>query len=571
MSPGAPAPNQDFDPLADALLAARLLTIAPDALGGIILRGGGPAREAVVEQLRGWAGDAFWRRLPANADQEGLLGGVDIAASLAQGRAIQRRGLLQEAEGGFLTVPMAERLSEATAGQLAQAMDERAIGLVLLDDGREADERPPVVLQDRLAFVCDLSEVASLEFDAPEQVKALDLGQVDELTDGQLAALAEVSVALGVESARPLMFALAAARAHAALSGRKTVEQEDILLAVRLVLAPRATRVPQSDAPDEESPPPAPEQSDDPGDGDSQIQGELPPEEMLIEAALAAIPPDVLAQIAEGRTRRGSSGAGGGKRSRSYLRGKPLSARPGVPRGGARLALIDSLRAAAPWQPLRRRARGTSTSTALFIEKDDLRIRRFEERAGTVTIFCVDASGSAAVARLAEAKGAVERILAQAYVKRSEVALVAFRGESAELLLPPTRSLTRARRALSELPGGGGTPLALGLQTGLQVADAVSSRGRTPFMVILTDGSANIAADGSPGRNQAKDDALAAARALRLRSVDGIVIDISPRPRPDAAEIASAMGARYLPLPMADAAALERAVSAAQPEPQFVR
>jgi magnesium chelatase subunit D len=109
------------------------------------------------------------------------------------------------------------------------------------------------------------------------------------------------------------------------------------------------------------------------------------------------------------------------------------------------------------------------------------------------------------------------------------------------------------------------------LQTGLQVAEAAASRGRTPFLVVLTDGSANIAADGSPGRAQAKEDALSAARALRSRGVDGIVIDISPRPRPDAGEIAQAMDARYLPLPMADAAALERAVSAAQPEPQLVR
>jgi magnesium chelatase subunit D len=221
---------------------------------------------------------------------------------------------------------------------------------------------------------------------------------------------------------------------------------------------------------------------------------------------------------------------------------------------------------------LRRRERGEDTSTtALFVEKDDLRIRRFEERAGSVTIFCVDSSGSAAVARLAEAKGAVERILAQAYVKRSEVALVAFRGEGAAVILPPTRSLTRARRALSELPGGGGSPLASGLQLSLQMAQGVASRGRTPFFVCLTDGSANIAADGKPGRGQAKEDALAAARAFAVRRIEGIVIDISPRPRPEAAELAAAMQARYLPLPMADAAALERAISAAQPAPQFAR
>lgn len=567
---GAPAPELNFDPLADALLAARLLAIAPDKLGGISLRGGGPARDLVLEKLREALPDhAPWRRLPANVDDEGLLGGVDIAASLAEGRAVMRAGLLCEAQGGVVVVPMAERLREATAGRLAQALDDTDLALVLLDDGREPDERPAQALCDRVAFECDLSHVASLDHDAGA-IRALSINHVGQLEDDQLAALAAVSAALGIDSVRPLLFALTAARAHAALHRRKKVKQEDLTAAVRLVLAPRATRLPQ-EATDESEAAPPPDSSDEPSDSSREQSGELPPEEMLVEAALASIPPDVLAQIAAGRMRRGAQGGDGGTRSLSKLRGKPLGARPGIPRGGARLALIDSLRAAAPWQPLRRREREESTSTALYVEKDDLRIRRFEERTGSVTIFCVDASGSAAVARLAEAKGAVERILAQAYVKRSEVALIAFRGDRAEVLLPPTRSLTRARRALSELPGGGGTPLASGLQLGLQMAEAVSSRGRTPFLVCLTDGSANIAADGSPGRAQAKEDAHAAARSLALRRIDGLVIDISPRPRPEAAELAQAMQARYLPLPMADAAALERAVIAAQPSPQLAR
>lgn len=570
MSISAPAPEPAFDPLADALLAARLLAIAPASLGGICLRGGGPARDLALERLRAALPEsAPWRRLPANADDEGLLGGIDVAASLAEGRAVQRCGLLSEAQGGVVLVPMAERMREATAGRLAQAMDDGALALVLLDDGREPDDRPAAALRDRVAFECDLWRVASIDVADTADTKPLPISEVRGLDDEQLAALAAVSAALGIDSVRPLLFALATARAHSALNRRKKVRQEDMAVAVRLVLSPRATQLPEMPADDDAAPPP--EQGEDTSDGDNQSSGELPPEEMLVEAALAAIPPDVLAQIASGRLRRGAPGGGGGKRSHSKLRGKPLGARPGIPRGGARLALIDSLRAAAPWQPLRRRERGDGGMTALHIEKDDLRIRRFEERAGSVTIFCVDASGSAAIARLGEAKGAVERILAQAYVKRSEVALIAFRGEGAEVLLPLTRSLTRARRALSELPGGGGTPLASGLQLGLQMALAVAARGRTPFVVCLTDGSANIAADGSPGRGQAKEDALAAARGFALRGIEGIVIDISPRPRPEAAELAKAMQARYLPLPMADAAALERAVSAAQPAPQFAR
>uniref|UniRef100_UPI0035C9CF23 VWA domain-containing protein n=1 Tax=uncultured Sphingomonas sp. TaxID=158754 RepID=UPI0035C9CF23 len=241
-------------------------------------------------------------------------------------------------------------------------------------------------------------------------------------------------------------------------------------------------------------------------------------------------------------------------------RGRPLGARAGVPRGGLRLSVIDTLRAAAPWQTVRERGDGP-----VRIRRDDLRIRRFETRAETLTIFAVDASGSAAMARLAEAKGAVELLLAEAYVKRAQVALVAFRGEAAEVLLPPTRSLARARRALADLPGGGGTPLAAGLATAQMLAEGGRQRGRTPFLVVLTDGRANIASDGAPVRERAERDAENAARAIGQAKIGAVFIDTSARPRPEAARLALAMGARYLPLPRADAAALHRAVAAVQP------
>ena len=135
----------------------------------------------------------------------------------------------------------------------------------------------------------------------------------------------------------------------------------------------------------------------------------------------------------------------------------------------------------------------------------------------------------------------------------------------AELLLPPTRSLTRARRALAELPGGGGTPLASGIALGRTLAEQAAARGATPLLVFLTDGSANIAADGTPGRPRATEEALAAARSLAASDFAALVIDIAPRPRPEAHALAQAMQARYLPLPLADSAAIEHAVAVADP------
>jgi magnesium chelatase subunit D len=558
--------QQPHDPVADAVLATQLFARSPFALGGMVLRGFGPARDAIVETISA----AFpTRKLPSHVDDERLLGGVDVAASLATGRTIMQKGLLAEARGGILIVPMAERMSDAIAGRLAQALDnDRDIALILLDDSVEVDDAPPAALLDRCAFHCDLSQARHLpeSFDLARDQEAASA--VAALGKEAMTGLASTASALGVASLRPLVFASQAARAHAALAGRREVAHEDLLAAARLVLGPRATQIP--DLPEEEAaePPPEPEQPEEPDqESDSDNQSSLedaPLEEMLVEATAASIPADLLAQLTQGKAPRNASGAGSGKRRKSPLRGKPLGARPGMPRGGARLALIDTLRAAVPWQPLRRRESASDSSSNILMQKDDLRIRRFEEKSAQVTIFVVDASGSAAAARLAEAKGAVELMLAQAYVTRSEVALVAFRGEGAELLLPPTRSLTRARRALSELPGGGGTPLASGLNAACELADAISSRGKTPSLVILTDGRGNIDAEGNPGRRQAGEDATSAAKAIATRGIDTLLVDISVRPSPEAPALAQAMNARFLALPRADARMLHKAITASQ-------
>ncbi len=550
------------DPLADALLALRLFLVAPERLGGLCLRGSGPARDLILARLRDEHADI--RRLPSHIDDERLLGGVDVAASLAAGRTIRQRGILEQSAGAILVAPMAERMPDALAGRLAQRLDTvkpaERFGLVLLDDGIADDEMPPSPLLERIGFICHLSGVESLEVSEPD-TRPIALDEVAPLDDEALAGLAATASALGIASVRPLLFAAETTRAHAALHGRTAPSAADLQVAARLVLAPRATQMPPYEAQEDETPPEDEQDPGNAGDTDQSDPGDRALEDVVLEAAAAAIPPDLLAQLSTGRTRQRARGSGGGRRRRSMLRGKPLGARPGMPRGGARLALIDSLRAAVPWQALRRREM-PDMEGSLILQKQDLRVRRFEERAAKVTIFCVDASGSAAAARLAEAKGAVELMLAQAYSTRSEVALVAFRGTDAELLLPPTRSLTRARRALAELPGGGGTPLAAGLQAAREVAEAVELRGRTAHLVILTDGRANIAADGSASRGRAAEDAEAAAKAIAARGMEALVIDISPRSTQDAAQLARAMQARFLALPMADARRLHEAVSA---------
>jgi magnesium chelatase subunit D len=354
------------------------------------------------------------------------------------------------------------------------------------------------------------------------------------------------------------------------------VQQADLALAARLVLAPRATRLPQAaDSPDEpppESPlpqsasPESPSPESPPGDENPSEEAALqdrPLADVVLEAASAALPPDLLARLsalAGGRIRSQAAGRAG-QFQRAMRRGRPIGTRQGELRSGARLHVLETLKAAAPWQNLRRDA--ALPAPRIAVRRADFRIVRFRQRAGTTTVFAVDASGSAALNRLGEAKGAVELLLADCYVRRDQVALIAFRDRHASLLLPPTGSLLRAKRGLAGLPGGGATPLAAGIEAAAALADAVRRRGRTPVIALLTDGRANIALDGAGGRSRGEADALDSARRLRAAGIATLLVDTAPRPNPFACRLAEAMGARYLPLPYADASALSRAVQGA--------
>ncbi|MGC6399089.1 VWA domain-containing protein [Sphingomonas sp. FW199] len=556
----------------DAELAIQLFLTLPSALPGVVLTGGGPVRDAIMASAEAQlAARGPVRRVPASIDRDRLLGGLDLAATLAAGHGVHQPGLLREAAGGTVILPMAERALPDIAAPIAQAMDGGGLAAMLLDDGMDADEAPPAMLTERIPFHCRLDDVRShCAVDVwPDRIAA---DRVMPPSDAQRAALAGLSLALGITSARPMLFAQSAAIAHAALHGRTEVEDDDLTAAVRLVLAPRALNAPAGEPDAGEAPPPADAPPADPQpDGSPDADGETdnePPmptdrdlEEILLAAAAAALPRHVLDQDA-GRLRIRGKGRGGraGKALKSARRGRPLGARAGMPGDGRRLALIETLRAAIPWQRLRRDAARPGDGRLVHLRKSDLRVRAFQERQESLTIFAVDASGSSALARLAEAKGAVEMMLAEAYVKRAQVALIAFRHHGAEVLLPPTRSLTRARRALAGLPGGGGTPLAAGLIAAEQLAEAAIKRGQSPIIALLTDGKGNVALDGTANRAAAMAETATAAASIARAGIPAIVIDISPRPRAEASELAAMVRGRYLPLPHAGSAAMVAAI-----------
>jgi magnesium chelatase subunit D len=555
---GASAPP----PLSDAAYAGILLAVDPALNGVRVLGWSGPSRDLWVRRLTGLRPNAVIRKMPVGISEDRLLGGLDLAATLAAGRAVHGAGILAEAQDGFLVLAMAERLSAATAAHLAAAIDRTAgVTLIALDEGIGPDEIPPAALLDRLAFTVKLGAADDMHWPAASAVAAAAraLHRID-CPPGVCEQLCALAAMMGVRSVRAEIFALRAARAAAALRGARSIGEDDIALAARLVLVPRATRMPESAEPPPEAPAPS--------EPENQAQGETsdkPLEDKIADAAAAVLPEKLLeALAAQLAARRATRGAGTAGATSGLERGRPAGARPGQLTGRTRLSVLDTIRAAAPWQRLRRAGLAPDRSqNRIIVRAEDFHIRRFKEQPRRIAIFAVDASGSSAVNRLAEAKGAILLLLADCYVQRDEVALIAFRGAGADLLLPPTHALARARRALAALPGGGPTPLAAGINAALALAVMERRGGKQPLLVLLTDGGANIGQDGKPGRAAAGRDALAAARACGAQNLPALVVDTSPRRQNFVAQLAGAMEARYMPLPYADAARLNRAVQAA--------
>jgi magnesium chelatase subunit D len=604
---------------ADAVLAALIFTVDPVGTGVALHAAAGPVRDRWLALLRRQLGDQTIRRLPLHIRDDRLLGGLDLAATLQAGRPVAQRGLLADSDGGVLLLAMAERLDGCTVARLSAAIDRGVVvaerdgvrlshparfGVVALDEGEDStpgqEEVLAPALRDRLALRVDLSLVPvklAQETDDAVLLPAAELNKARarflslQVPDDMLEALATAAAALGVDGTRALLQSLRVARAHAALQGRDEMLEEDAAVAARMVLGPRATRLPepapppeQPESPEPETPPepPPPQEQPDPADAPEpppppppeedtppEEQTEIPQgalEDLLLQAALAALPPDVLAGLAATQASGAASRAAGvsGALQKSGRRGRPVGVRRGEPRAGQRLNVIETLRAAVPWQKLRQRANPAPGETRrVEVRADDFHVTQLRQRRETTTLFAVDASGSAALQRLAEAKGAVELLLADCYVRRDKVAVLAFRGRVAELLLPPTRSLVRAKRALSGLPGGGGTPLATALDALSALVLAARRRGDTTVAVVLTDGRANVALDGTGGRARAEVDALAAARRLRALGGAVLIIDTGAQPSAQAARVADAAAARYLALPYAGAQGLSRVVRAA--------
>lgn len=487
-------------------------------------------------------------------------------------------------------------------------------GVVALDESMADDPPMSPALQERLGLWFDLqdiapSDVSDVSLNTRKDDNALDVMGIQiapealarmkqslphiQWTDEQVLAVCSTAQGLGINSLRVPTLALRVACCHAALHARSHIADDDLAFAARRVLAPRATQLPapaenasdtepqnssdSSAEPDQaqeqssnsleptETPNPSESAKDeedtsstDTSEEDTNTQDEAPSDlpsseklqEMMIAAALASLPPDVLEGLLTkpGRNLGNTSGRSGQFRS-GMQRGRPLPPRTGRPGGHARLHILSTLRAAAPKQ----RLRGNTQQGRVAIRSEDFHVHRYQQHSSSCLILALDASGSAALQRLAEAKGAVELLLQQSYARRDSVCIVSFKGAKAQLLLPMTRSLVRAKRAMMGLPGGGGTPLALALKMACEQATQLQRQGVTPILVVLSDGRANVNLQGLGGRAQAQADAQQWAAQWRQTGHRCLWIDTSLQPDTQVQNMAQTMGGSYLPMPQVQA------------------
>lgn len=590
----------------DALTTLQLLQVAPHDFGGVCLRAPhGPVREHWLAELARLGLPLV--KVPGSADAERLLGGMDLSLTLQTGRLQWQAGLLQQADQGLICLPMAERFPSTLVAPLVQVLDTQQIpalqtghaqpgsvrlGVVALDESLPDEPGVQPSLRERLGIWLDLHPISPTDVQdfVPQDgatIAGVRLGEGTcsevraripqvQWTGSQLEALCAAALGLGINSLRVPSLALRVASCHAALHGRSALDEEDLGYAARCVLAPRATQWPTDAAePQADASPPRPgdappiehdtaDKAQEPEDAPPDSAAP-PPEpsaedlqEMMVAAALASLPQHMLDALMSGHGAQRSKTAGrSGQIRAGQQRGRPLPPRPGRPGGHARLHVLATLRAAAPKQRLRQR---TVPGQRVAIRTEDFHVQRYQQRTSSCVILALDASGSAALQRLAEAKGAVELLLQQSYARRDSVCIVAFRGAQAQLLLPMTRSLVRAKRAMQGLPGGGGTPLASALKLAHEQAALLQRQGVTPLLVVLSDGRANVTLEGMGGRAQAQIDALRWSRQWQQSGHRALWIDTSPQPEPQAQQLAAAMDASYLPMPQVQAQRMAHAM-----------
>ena len=585
--------------------------LANPSIRTVLIRGGEGSAKTTLARSSGSIGSRRVINCPLNVTDEQLFGGLDIEKTLKSGRPEMQKGLLARADGNILsglldcvlTGTVKVERGPISASYLCNTVliatmnpEDSDLSDHLLDRFDLCAYVPPtddgqkrLILTRNAEFSRDPESFCRMYSSETEEErlkveKAEKILPIVTISDELVSVISELCVKVGADGIRGDLAMVQCAKSLAALHGRDEVMKKDVEEASVLCLPHRRSfdqppppppepPEPPEDQEDEEPPedqdqePPEPPEQEEEEKDDDRVDDTPPPEppelpdleEMMFEIGREFRVIDYLDKNerlpARTKTRKGRramavSADGTGRYARSR-----------IPDGKTQdIAFDATIRAAAPYQKVRH-----SDNLSIVIEKQDLREKIRERRSGCTLLFLVDASGSLGVRRrMSTVKGAILSMLRDSYVMRDRIGLMAFRRDSADMILPPTKSVEYSYKRLEELPTGGKTPLGEALS---RVNDYMTSYARCHigercYVILVTDGRANVPLQ--PGAD-ANEEVQKMAEDIKIPHVGWIVVDAGMGfPHFDNAQkLAEKMGAKYFKLEDLDADRFAQGVKAA--------
>jgi len=562
---------------------ALLLNCIHPTIGGVLLSGEkGTAKSTMVRAIAQLLPEQQVLTLPLAVTEDMLLGNIDVEATVKTGILQHQPGLLARANGQILYIDEINLLSESVLNLI---LDVAASGVFHIEregisgtcksqfillasmNPEEGALRPQIL--DRFGFFVELKasnnererveimknrllfEENSAAFYARylSDEKALSL-KIDRAksrlketnpSDDVLKQIAQICERAFVAGHRGDLALLRGAIAHASFNERTVITRADIAAIQALALAHRIRNTqsnppPESDEqPDQENQDPKspsaqtneqqPQQEDE---NNNETESEASPNEGKQDFPVSIgedhfdlselkLSQDILTPKSDRKIRNSGSGKRCITRS-GTKQGRYVKAI--IPKAKVLdLAFDATLRAAAPFQSLRKK-----NGMALVIQTEDIREKRRERRIGNSVLFLVDASGSMGIQhRMSEAKAAVLEMLKLSYTKRDVVGMMTFRQDGASLILPPTRSISKAASLLRDIKTGGRTPLAEGLRSADRLMQGLIRKNTEimPIVVVFSDGRANFASCHESATAETQE----LAQSLSTNTVRYIVVD----------------------------------------------